>query len=383
MKKLMFALAFAGVAMFSNAQGTVSEVVVPTVENSVVTNSFGSNWFVSVNGGVNLYNGVFTNGESMFKHVSPALSVYAGKWHTPGFGWRVAYNGLNIQSYEDLDHAMFMNFHADMMFNLSNLIYGYREDRIWNLIPYFGGGWAGRHAMNNEDFSGVRGTVSVHAGILNTFRIAERWALNLELGASFFRNGFSSVASSHRGQDMMLTATVGVTYRIGKVGWDKAVDLPALQASYNAIIDGLQNDVANVTTLNQKAQKEAYDLKIQLGDITTKYEKAKSENKVVDVKQSVFFAFGSSKINSKKEEMNIAAYAKAAVDAGVKLRVIGWADVIGSDAYNQKLSLQRAEAVAELLRANGATVESVLGNGETSEYSTKFLNRRAIIEVVK
>lgn len=383
MKKFMFALAFAGVAMFSNAQGTVSEVVVPTVENSVVTNSFGSNWFVSVNGGVNLYNGVFTNGESMFKHVSPALSVYAGKWHTPGFGWRVAYNGLNIQSYEDLDHAMFVNFHADMMFNLWNLIYGYKEDRVWNLIPYFGGGWAGRHAMNNEDFSGVRGSVSVHAGVLNTFRLAERWALNLELGASFFRNGFGSVVSPRHGQDMMLTATVGVTYRIGKIGWDKAVDLPALQASYDAIIDGLQNDVANVTTLNQKAQKEAYDLKIQLGDITTKYEKAKTESKVIDVKQSVFFAFGSSRIDSKKEEMNIAAYAKAAADAGVKLRVIGWADVIGPDAYNQKLSLQRAEAVAELLRANGATVESVLGNGETSEYSTKFLNRRAIIEVVK
>ena len=81
--------------------------------------------------------------------------------------------------------------------------------------------------------------------------------------------------------------------------------------------------------------------------------------------------------------MNIAAYAKAAADAGVKLRVIGWADVIGSDAYNKELSQKRADAVAELLRANGATVESAVGNGETSEYSTKFLNRRAIIEVIK
>ena len=383
MKKFMIALAFAGVAMFSNAQGTVSEVVVPTVENSVATNSFGSNWFVGANAGVNLYNGVVTNGESPFKHISPALNIYVGKWHTPGFGWRVGYNGLNIQTYEDLDHAMFMNFHADMMFNLSNLIYGYREDRIWNLIPYLGVGWAGhkKYDLIGGD-ENISGSISANYGIMNTFRVAKRWALNLELSGFFFRNGFSGI-EGRSGHDMMWAATVGVTYRIGKVGWDKTVDLPALQSSYNAIIDGLQNDVNNANALNQQAQKEIANLKGQLGDMTNKYNQAKNDKKIVDVKQSVFFAFGSSKINSKKEEMNIAAYAKAAADAGVKLRVIGWADVIGSDAYNQKLSLQRAEAVAELLRANGATVESVLGNGETSEYSTKFLNRRAIIEVVK
>lgn len=379
----MIALAFAGVAMFSNAQGTVSEVVVPTVENSVATNSFGSNWFVGANAGVNLYNGVVTNGESPFKHISPALNIYVGKWHTPGFGWRVGYNGLNIQTYEDLDHAMFMNFHADMMFNLSNLIYGYREDRIWNLIPYLGVGWAGHKKYDLlGGYENISGSLSANYGIMNTFRVAKRWALNLELSGFFFRNGFSGIAG-RSGHDMMWAATVGVTYRIGKVGWDKTVDLPALQSSYNAIIDGLQNDVNNANALNQQAQKEIANLKGQLGDMTNKYNQAKNDKKIVDVKQSVFFAFGSSKINSKKEEMNIAAYAKAAADAGVKLRVIGWADVIGSDAYNQKLSLQRAEAVAELLRANGATVESVLGNGETSEYSTKFLNRRAIIEVVK
>ena len=97
MKKFMISLALASFAMFSTAQETVSEVVVPTKSKSVVTNSFGSNWFVGVNGGVNLYNGVFMNGENIFNHLSPALDVYVGKWHTPGFGWRVAYRGLNIQ----------------------------------------------------------------------------------------------------------------------------------------------------------------------------------------------------------------------------------------------------------------------------------------------
>ena len=81
--------------------------------------------------------------------------------------------------------------------------------------------------------------------------------------------------------------------------------------------------------------------------------------------------------------MNIKAYADAAKAAGVKLRVIGFADTTGAEEYNQKLSLQRAQAVADMLKANGAEVESVVGQGESSEYSTKYLNRRVIIEVAK
>ena len=65
MKKFMMALAFAGIAMVSFAQETVtSEVVVPTLKKSVITNGFWSNWFISANGGYQLFNGVATNGES-------------------------------------------------------------------------------------------------------------------------------------------------------------------------------------------------------------------------------------------------------------------------------------------------------------------------------
>ena len=76
MKKFMISLAIAGFAMISsvNAQET-NEIVVPTKKNSVVTNRFGNNWFIGVNGGVNLYNGVVTKGESPFEHLSPALNV--------------------------------------------------------------------------------------------------------------------------------------------------------------------------------------------------------------------------------------------------------------------------------------------------------------------
>ncbi len=381
MRKFMISLAIASIAMFSYAQETVvEEIVVPTKKHSVETNRFGANWFVSVNGGINLYNGVVTNGENPFKHLSPNLNVYAGKWHTPGFGWRVAYSGLNVKAFEDAEHYAYANFHFDALFNLTNLCCGYKEDRIYNAIPYVGFGWAGRKYEGGG--STLTGTLTANYGLINTFRIAKRWAVNVELAGLFLRNGFSGKAG-YSGHDMMWSATAGVTFRLGKPDWTPAVDVPALQAIYGGIIAGLENDLNNANEQNKKAQGEIANLKNQLNNINRKYNELASQPRFVDLKQSTFFPFGKAKFDSKREEMNIKAYAEAAKAAGVKLRVIGYADTVGAEEYNQKLSLQRAEAVAEILRANGAEVETVVGQGESSEYSTKYLNRRAVIEVAK
>lgn len=381
MKKFMISLALASFAMFSTAQETVSEVVVPTKSKSVVTNSFGSNWFVGVNGGVNLYNGVFMNGENLFNHVSPALDVYVGKWHTPGFGWRVAYRGLNIQTYKDFDHTALMNYHFDAMFNLCNLIGGYKADRVWNVVPYVGVGWAGRKAMNHEDFSGFTGSLTANYGILQTFRVAKRLSINLELAGTLLRNGFSGKAGS-QGHDNMWSAAVGLTVDLGRVGWDNAPDVEALQAIYAGMIDGLQGQLDDALAANKEKQNQIKAL--EEANKALEAEAAALRNvKPLSVSESIFFEFGSSKIASKKETLNIKAYAEAAKAAGVAVKVVGFADVVGSSEYNVKLSQSRAEAVANVLKENGAQVESVVGYGESEEYKERFLNRRAVITVAE
>lgn len=378
MKKFMVSLALASFAMFSTAQETVNEVVVPTKAKSVVTNSFGSNWFVGVNGGVNLYNGVFMNGETIFDHVSPALDVYVGKWHTPGFGWRIAYRGLNVQTYEERPHRAFMNFHFDAMFNLCNLIGGYKETRVWNVIPYIGVGWGARHAFKDADE--WTGTLSANYGILQTFRVAKRWAINLELAGTFFRNGFSG-RNVESGHDMMWTATVGVSFNLGKVGWDNAPDVEALQGIYGGMIDGLQNQLDDALAANEEKKNQIKALENANKALENKVAEL-SKIKPVNVNESIFFAFDSYKIASKKEELNIKAYAEAAKAAGVKVKVVGFADKVGTDEYNAKLSAKRAEAVAEILRANGVEVEVVAG-GESEEYKDRILNRRAVITIAE
>ncbi len=381
MKKFMISLALASFAMFSTAQETVSEVVVPTKSKSVVTNSFGSNWFVGVNGGVNIYSGVYTNGESAFSHLSPALDVYVGKWHTPGFGWRVAYRGLNIQTYKDFDHTALMNYHFDAMFNLCNLIGGYKADRVWNVVPYVGVGWAGRKAMDHENFSGFTGSLTANYGILQTFRVAKRLSINLELAGTFLRNGFSGKVGS-QGHDNMWSAAVGLTVDLGRVGWDNAPDVEALQGIYAGMIDGLQGQLDDALAANKEKQNQIKAL--EEANKALEAEAAALRNvKPLSVSESIFFEFGSSKIASKKEALNIKAYAEAAKAAGVAVKVVGFADVVGSSEYNVKLSQSRAEAVANVLKENGAQVESVVGYGESEEYKERFLNRRAVITVAE
>ncbi len=378
MKKFMISLAVASIAMFSYAQETVSEVVVPTVKNSVVTNSFGSNWFVSVNGGVNLYNGVVTNGESPFKHISPALNIYAGKWHTPGFGWRVGYNGLNVQCFEAAPHKTFVNFHFDALFNIRNLIWGYKEAPRFDVIPYLGVGWAGRKGYADDD---LHGGVSANYGIIASYNFAKRWAFNVELGGLFLRNGFNGVSGSS-GHDMMWSATAGFTFKLGKTGWSEAADVPAILALHAAAIDELNAQMNAVKAENNKTKKALTTAQNDLAAANNEIKRLADEPKFVNAKQSVFFAFGSAKIDSKKEEMNIAAFAEAAAAAGAKVRVTGYADTIGAEDYNLKLSQERADAVAAILKSKGVEVEAV-GAGETNELSNKYLNRRAIMEIVK
>lgn len=383
MKKFMISLALASFAMFSTAQETVSEVVVPTKSKSVVTNSFGSNWFVGVNGGVNFYNGVRMDGENMFNHLSPALDVFVGKWHTPGFGWRVAYRGLNIQTFKEFDHTTYMNYHFDAMFNLCNLIGGYKADRVWNVVPYVGVGWAGRKAMDHESWSheAFTGTLTANYGILQTFRVAKRLSINLELAGTLLRNGFGGKAGN-QGHDNLWSAAVGLTVDLGRVGWDNAPDVEALQGIYAGMIDGLQGQLDDALAANKEKQNQIKAL--EEANKALEAEAAALRNvKPLSVSESIFFEFGSSKIASKKETLNIKAYAEAAKAAGVAVKVVGFADVVGSSEYNVKLSQSRAEAVANVLKENGAQVESVVGYGESEEYKERFLNRRAVITVAE
>ena len=228
-----------------------------------------------INLGANLYHGttmtLTKNSENIFNHAAFALDLYVGKWHTPGFGWRAGYSGLKMKAFDkltvskDWKSVAYMHYHFDAMFNLCNLIGGYKADRVWNVIPYAGLGWAARGRAgekengggdNDNSFGGGNswsGSLAVNAGILQTFRLSNRWAFNVEIGATILRNGFSSKPAI-LGHDAMWTVTAGLTYNLGRVGWDNAPDVEALQGIYAGMIDDLQNELDDALAANKEKQ---------------------------------------------------------------------------------------------------------------------------------
>ena len=180
-------LAFASVSMASMAQED------PTLKYSVATNSFWQNWFVQVNAS---WNAFYSNEEmdfdfakSPFKDFrsAPGFSVAVGKWFTPGLGLRTKFAAMNGRSVfsenKDINDIKFWNAQEQVLFNLSNMLCGYSDTRVWNFIPYFGGGIARNCSYNTYE-------LAASAGLLNTWKLSRRVLLNLDLGFNMCGDDF-------------------------------------------------------------------------------------------------------------------------------------------------------------------------------------------------
>ena len=268
------------------------------------------------------------------------------------------------------------------MFNLSNLFFGYNEKRVWNFIPYMGLGYAANMDQDGANGNGKLGSLTANAGILNTFRIAKHWALNLEVSATAAKGGFCGVAPSRNGYDMIFAATAGVTYKFNKTGWENTPDVDAIMAANAAALAALNAQLQAKESENAQLKSQLAAAKAALA----KCQNAPKDVELFDAAQSVFFAINSSKIDSKKEILNLKALANAAKEAGVKLTVTGYADsATGTAAYNQTLSEARAKAVAAKLVEMGVPESQLIveGKGGVDAEKPIQLNRRVIIAPAK
>ena len=98
----------------------------------------------------------------------------------------------------------------------------------------------------------------------------------------------------------------------------------------------------------------------------------------------VNFAFDKAEIGeASKAKLEAALEVLRSRDPSEKIVIVGWTDWTGSDAYNEKLSLRRAQAVKDYFAANGIDPEriSIEGRGKSFKYSNKtgdgrWMNRR-------
>lgn len=388
MKKLLIVLAFAGFAMSSMAQDEV-----PELKHSVATNSFWNNWFIQA--GVQW--GVFYTGEehgdnltkNPFKgfRSSPELAIGIGKWFVPELGARLKFNGIwgrTVNENEVKKSNKFWNIHLQPLFNLSNIMYGYNPDRTWNVIPFAGLGVSRTCSVNLY-------TIGFSVGVLNTFKISDRTQLHLELGWDRHEPDFSgdhkfySVNDGPRGwdsHDNMLYAELGLTFNVGKTGWDKVPDVNALKQLSQSQLDALNAQLADANnTIN--------NLRDELAKKPTVIEKpaeviTKSVKDFITTPISVFFNLNKTEIAVLKDLVNVKALAKFAIENDRNILVTGYADsATGTPERNQWLSDERAKTVAEELVKLGVSRDKIetIGKGGVDELSPISFNRRATVQV--
>ena len=164
--------------------------------------------------------------------------------------------GRNVQSDNKKTNAVkFWNISEQAMFNLSNMFCGYSDTRVWNFIPYAGAG-----VLRNMSHNYYAMTVS--AGIVNTWKLSKHFLLNLDLGYTFapdydaFRPATGAVAANYgdgmKNCDRFFTAEIGLTYNLGKTGWNKTPDVEAIKALSQGQIDALNAQLSDAQAENAR-----------------------------------------------------------------------------------------------------------------------------------
>lgn len=226
-----------------------------TRNNSVVTNSFFSNWFVSAGiagssfFGENEPEGTSGSPFKSFRN-NLGLSLSMGKWFTPGIGLRMKFNGIwgkGLIGEQAVEGSFkYLTLQVQTMFNLSNLFKGYNPTRLYNFIPYAGYGLMRNISYNDN-------TLGFGFGLLNTFRLSDRVSLNVDF------NYNKPVSDNHLSPYVLhysYNLEFGITYDIGKSKWKKAPDVESIHEMYQMEIEAINAQLQDEQQENERLRQQ-------------------------------------------------------------------------------------------------------------------------------
>ena len=421
-KSLIAAVACLSLAPALRAQQTTDSVYTVEVKDAdkyrVETNRFGANWFAGIGAGAQMYFGDHDRQMRFVDRITPNFEAYFGKWFTPGIGIRLGANGYKIKGlsawtghnnavapgvnrgnyggfivdwnpatrtgklykHSNVTYPVFeteqqyIHAHADVLFNLTQMVCGYNEDRFYSLIPYAGLGFAttlerasttGRHS--NE--------VTASIGLLNRFRINRAWDINLDIRGAYVGDHFDQedvsatpagvpVNTAGRWGEGLLTATVGVSYNFPKRGWDRST-ITTIRVNENVLND-LRGRLSDLEGQNS-------DLRRQLEEALNR--EVTPENVAAGMPLLVTFPINRWTL-SNKDRVNLGFLAEA-LKANPKLvySVSGYADKgTGSVKRNIFLARKRAEVVYNCLVNEFGVSESQLKKDSHGGVANMYYN---------
>lgn len=368
------------------------EVIYSENKHKVVTNTFWDNWFISVGGGGLLYFGDHDLQLGFGEWISPTFDIAVGKWFSPEVGARLMYSGGAIRgATQSGTHSLgswidskpidnfwlqnsrfgFFNIHADVLFNLNNIIAGYKEDRIYTISPYIGlGVMRAYKAPVATEFAGT-------VGLLNSFRVAKGLDINLDVRGALVSDRFDGEVGGLRGREGegLLSVALGVTYRFKERGWERS---KTIIRHDNRTINDLRDQIEDLKYQNEALKKALAER-----------DEAKVDTIIqrINVAAPVMVTFKIGKSNlSRRDRVSLGMLADVIkdTDESIVYTITGYADAgTGSVAINDRLSRERAEAVYDcLVNEYGVDADRLKveykGGVENMFYDDPTLSRAAI-----
>jgi len=351
MKKfLMYLITFAILPMVSFAQERVIKEEGKTF--------FKPHAFINLQGGA-----AHTLGEAEFKDlISPAAALNLGYQFSPLFGMRLGASGWQgkggwvapAQVYD----FQFVQGNLDLLFDLGALFGGFKPERAVSPYLFAGGGYAygfenGATELNTNNYDleylweDNRGFLAGRFGLGANFRISDAVAFTLEGGANVLDDHFNSKRADNA--DWQFNALAGFKINLGKsYGHTEPVYYEPQPAPAPAPAPAPKPEPKPKPEPAPVVMKEFPQL------------------------PPVHFSFDSDIVDTQTyaTELNtIVSVLKEFGDTDVV--ITGYTDHKGSNAYNDRLSLRRAEAVKNYLIGEGISASrlSTAGAGEDPKTS--------------
>ena len=201
-----------------SADGMLRPLKPSYMKGTLVASPWTDNWFIQAAGGTTVFLGTPLGCNDLFGRMKPAFSVSLGKWFTPSVGGRLSYGGMQFNDCNNSSQD-YQYLRADFMWNvLGNL---YKDDvhtlARWSVIPYVGVGML----HNKED---AHKPFAISYGIQGQYHFSRRIALTAEIGNMTTMQDFDGYGKTHRLGDHLLSASLGLSVRIGKTGWKRVID---------------------------------------------------------------------------------------------------------------------------------------------------------------
>ncbi|MCH4156161.1 MAG: OmpA family protein [Muribaculaceae bacterium] len=413
MKKIYLALVLSALFLAPSLMKAQEVKYVEDPAQGYLFNRMQDNWFISLEGGANVLMSRDDSHLGFGDRIAPVINLSFGKWFSPLLGVRIGVDGYQAKGVFDMANydgdvigarmdthkdgnmtyykQKFIQFgpKADVLFNLTNWICGYRPGRFYNAIFYMGGS---EHWVYQKPYTVTRGTVTttgdykfgashnlaLGGGLLNTFALSKHVDLLLDLRAEDVQEHFDG-----HGKERNCDAAVllGLSYKFNKVGWGAPVVPVCPKYKYtDAEGDALAAQL-------QDANAKISDLEQQLKDCLNRPQPVAEKAAPTTQLANIYFPINVSKLT--KSQVKVAnGIADVMKKEHQNYVLTGWADnYTGTDAVNKALRKARVATVKNYLVKQGVPagiLETTTNDGNlTDSGKANAAKDRAVTVMVK